>query len=152
MPGWSGPEARRLHRGHAPQPAAGLPAHRSSRAIRDLADRSGIRYRLSRQGGDAKRAVLPHSAIIAPMSRAVTVRLDEADHMALEKQANELRVRPGTLARILVHAGLSGNIATTGNENARAALDRLVERSRRGASADAVELVAETRLALITDQ
>lgn len=43
------------------------------------------------------------------MTRAVTVRLDEADHAALEKQAAEVGVRPGTLAGILVHAGLGGD-------------------------------------------
>jgi hypothetical protein len=82
------------------------------------------------------------------MTKAVTVRLDEADHAALEKQADQLQVRPGTLARILVHAGLSGNVADTGNQNARSALDRLVRRSQNGASADAVELVANARAAL----
>jgi hypothetical protein len=43
------------------------------------------------------------------MTRAITVRLDEADHAALEKQAERVGVRPGTLARILVRAGLSGD-------------------------------------------
>jgi len=82
------------------------------------------------------------------MTRAVTVRLDEADHAALEKQADQLRVRPGTLARILVHAGLSGNMPAIGSENARTALDRLVKRSQKRASADAVGLVADARVAL----
>lgn len=82
------------------------------------------------------------------MTKAVTVRLDEADHAALEKQADQLRVRPGTLARILVHAGLSANLPDTGTENARTALDRLVKRSQKRASADAVELVADARAAL----
>lgn len=82
------------------------------------------------------------------MSKAVTVRLDEADHAALEKQADQLRVRPGTLARILIHAGLSGNVPAAGSENARTALDRLVKRSQQRPSADAVELVADARAAL----
>lgn len=79
------------------------------------------------------------------------MRLDEADHAALEKQAEQLRIRPGTLARILVHAGLSAGAPVAGSENARAALDRLVQRSRERASADAVGLVAEARVGLASD-
>ena len=81
-------------------------------------------------------------------TRAITVRLDEADYAALEKQAKGLRVRPGTLARMLVHAGLSGASQGEANTAALAALDRLVRRSREGPPADAVALVAEARLAL----
>lgn len=82
------------------------------------------------------------------MTKAITVRLDEADHAALERQADELRVRPGTLARMLVHAGLSENASAAGSERARTALDRLVQRSQTRAAADAVALVAEARVAL----
>lgn len=82
------------------------------------------------------------------MTRAVTVRLDEADHAALEKQADQLRVRPGTLARMLLHAGLTGNGTAAGRDAARSALDRLVSRSQRRAAADAVALVADARVAL----
>ncbi len=82
------------------------------------------------------------------MTKAITLRLDEADHAALERQADRLRVRPGTLARILVHAGLSGNTTDTGHTQARAALDRLVRRSQKQVPADAVDLVAEARVAL----
>jgi len=83
------------------------------------------------------------------MTRAITVRLDEADHAALEKQAEQLRIRPGTLARILVHSGLTADATTmVGSESARGALDRLVRRSQKRASADAVGLVAEARVAL----
>ena len=86
------------------------------------------------------------------MTKAITVRLDEADHAALEKQAEQLRIRPGTLARILVHAGLSGDSTVVGSENARDALDRLVQRSQNRASADAVSLVAEARAGLDPDR
>lgn len=83
------------------------------------------------------------------MTRAITVRLDEADHAALERQAEHLRLRPGTLARILVHAGLvSQDASVVGREHARAALDRLTRRSQTRASADAVGLVAEARTSL----
>jgi len=82
------------------------------------------------------------------VTRAITVRLDDADHAALEKQAEQLRLRPGTLARILVHAGLSRSGAGGGAADARVALDRLVQRSRRTPSLDAVAVVAEARVAL----
>jgi hypothetical protein len=82
------------------------------------------------------------------MTRAVTVRLDDADHAALEKQADQLRVRPGTLARMLLHAGLTGNSTAAGGSAARTALDRLVSRSQRRAAGDAVALVADARVAL----
>lgn len=82
------------------------------------------------------------------MTRAITVRLDEADHAALENQADELRIRPGTLARMLLHAGLSGSGPAGGSGDARAALDRLVARSQQQASGDAVALVADARIAL----
>lgn len=82
------------------------------------------------------------------MTRAVTVRLDEEDHAALEKQADQLRVRPGTLARMLLHAGLSASAPAAVSDSPRAALDRLVSRSQRAATGDAVELVADARAAL----
>jgi hypothetical protein len=82
------------------------------------------------------------------MTRAVTVRLDEADHAALERQADQLRVRPGTLARMLLHAGLNGPGAAPGSNAARTALDRLVTRSQRRATGDAVALVGDARVAL----
>lgn len=79
------------------------------------------------------------------MTKAITVRLDEADHVALHRQAERLRVRPGTLARMLVHAGLNEDVPGLGRSEARGALDRLVRRSRKLAPADAVELVNEAR-------
>lgn len=86
------------------------------------------------------------------MTRTISVRLDEADHAALEQQAEQLRVRPGTLARILVHAGLSGGGSARDSADPRAALERLVQRSRQRASEDAVALVAEARGALDRDR
>ncbi len=83
------------------------------------------------------------------MTRAITVRLDETDYASLEKQAHKVGVRPGTLARILVHAGLNGNAA---EPDGRAALERLVRRSRRLSSADAVALVADARAAFEPDR
>ncbi|MGH3500216.1 MAG: hypothetical protein ACRDQA_04840 [Nocardioidaceae bacterium] len=82
------------------------------------------------------------------MTKAITVRLDEADHASLAKQADQLRVNPGTLARMLVHAGLSEGISDT--EDARAAVGRLVRRSRQRRAADAVDLVNDARASLGT--
>lgn len=79
------------------------------------------------------------------MTRAITVRLDEADHAVLARQAEQLRLRPGTLARMLVHAGLSADKPSREGSGARAALERLMYRSRRWPSADAVALVNDAR-------
>lgn len=80
------------------------------------------------------------------MTKAITVRLDEADHAVLARQADQLRVSPGTLARMLVHAGLGEDVA--GRGDARAAMARLVQRSQQRPKADAVVLVNEARTAL----
>jgi hypothetical protein len=80
------------------------------------------------------------------MTKAVTVRLDEADHAALTRQAEQLRVAPGTLARMLVHAGLSDDLPA--RRNAGAAIARLVRRSQRRPKADAVTLVDDVRAEL----
>lgn len=80
------------------------------------------------------------------MTKAITVRLDEADHEALARQADQLRVSPGTLARMLVHAGLSEDVPA--RHEARHAIDRLVRRSRQRPPGDAVTLVEHARTAL----
>jgi hypothetical protein len=80
------------------------------------------------------------------MSKAITVRLDEADHAALARQAEQLRVAPGTLARMLVHAGLSDDVRA--RQDAGAAIARLVRRSQDGPRPDAVTLVDDARAEL----
>ncbi len=80
------------------------------------------------------------------MTKAITVRLDEADHAALARQADQLRVSAGTLARMLVHAGLSEDVLV--RQDARSAIARLVRRSQQRPSADAVTLVHDARIAL----
>lgn len=82
------------------------------------------------------------------MTTAITVRLDEADHAALTRQADQLRVQPGTLARMLVHAGLSESAPDS--KDARAAIARLVQRSQQKPAADAVTLVSDARAGLDT--
>ncbi|MGH3545402.1 MAG: hypothetical protein ACRDPW_05705 [Mycobacteriales bacterium] len=75
------------------------------------------------------------------MTRAITVRLDEADHVVLARQAEQLRLRPGTLARMLVHAGLGADSSSSPATGPLAAIERLVRRSGQRPSADAVALV-----------
>lgn len=84
------------------------------------------------------------------MTRAITLRLDDVDHAALEARAREVGVRPGTMARILVREGLSDRPESRDEQIARrkAALDRLVERSRRQPPVDVVALLRESRLDL----
>lgn len=79
------------------------------------------------------------------MTKAITVRLDDSDHAALTRQADQLRISPGTLARMLVHAGLNDHVPA---RDAHAALDRLVRRSRERPPGDAVMLVDDARTAL----
>jgi len=80
------------------------------------------------------------------MTKAITLRLDEADHAALARQADQLRVSAGTLARMLVHAGLSEDVLA--RRDAQAAIARLVRRSQQRPAADAVTLVNDARTAL----
>jgi hypothetical protein len=80
------------------------------------------------------------------MRKAVTVRLDEADHAALARQADQLRVQPGTLARMLVHAALAERVPA--RSDSQAAIARLVRRSQQRPAVDAVALVNEARAAL----
>ncbi|MGH3471962.1 MAG: hypothetical protein ACRDPG_07945 [Nocardioidaceae bacterium] len=84
------------------------------------------------------------------MTRAITVRLDEADHAALARQADQLRVQPGTLARMIVHAGLADSLQA--RSDARAAIARLVQRSQERPAADAVELLTDARTGLSTHE
>jgi hypothetical protein len=80
------------------------------------------------------------------MTKAITVRLDETDHAALVRQAGELKVQPGTLARMFVHAGLTESHPP--RSAALAAIARLTQRSANRAGADAVALVSEARVAI----
>lgn len=80
------------------------------------------------------------------MTKAITVRLDEDDHASLARHAEQLRISPGTLARMFVHAGLSEDVPV--RSDARAAIARLVRRSQQRPKADAVTLVNDARTAL----
>jgi hypothetical protein len=109
---------------------------------------ASVYVRRSRLAHETKRCELHRfaSSRYHTNMKAITVRLDEADNEALTRQARHLRVQPGTLARMLVHAGLSEDRLS--RADARAAVARLVRRSQRGPSADAVRLVDDARAAL----
>lgn len=83
------------------------------------------------------------------MTKAITLRLDDRDHEALIRQADQLRVSPGTLARMLVHAGLNDDDRAL--RDPKAAIARLVRRSRSRPPGDAVALVDDARAALGSD-
>jgi hypothetical protein len=82
---------------------------------------------LSHAGASSKRIVLYLLGQHVDVTKAIAVGLDEADHAALVGQAAQLRVQPGTLARMLVHAGLTESLP--GRPEARAALAWLVRRA-----------------------
>ena len=102
-----------------------------------------------RNKNDALRIVLHRIGYSRAVTKAITVRLDERDHEALTRQADQLRVSPGTLARMLVHAGL--NDENHAGRDASAAIARLVRRSRQRPPGDAVTLVDDAREALGSD-
>ena len=81
------------------------------------------------------------------MTHAITVRLDDADHAVLTREAERIGVRPGALARVLIRGGLSPAPAPADEPGARqrAAVDRLIRRSKQHPPADAVALVTEAR-------
>jgi antitoxin component of RelBE/YafQ-DinJ toxin-antitoxin module len=84
------------------------------------------------------------------MTKAVTLRLDDDDHRALARQAEQLGLSPGTLARILVRAALGESMPA--QRDARTAIARLVRRSRQQSAGDAVTLVNDARAALGADR
>jgi predicted nucleic acid-binding protein len=87
------------------------------------------------------------------MAKPLTVKLDAPDYERLEDEAPGLGMRPGTLARVLLHASLSRGapqatvaVATeVGADTRLAALRRLMALAKGRAPADAVRLVAEAR-------
>jgi hypothetical protein len=82
------------------------------------------------------------------MTKPLTIRLDPPDYERLEDEARGLGMRPGTLARVLLHASLStgGRPAAAAAADTRlAALDRLLALAKGRPPADAVQLVNEAR-------
>jgi hypothetical protein len=73
----------------------------------------------------------------------LTVRLDAEDYERLEASAGRFGMHPGTLARVMLHAGLS---ATRGGQDAvAAALDRLDALTAGMPPVDAVAVAAAAR-------
>ncbi|MGH8895737.1 MAG: hypothetical protein ACRDZ4_01635 [Egibacteraceae bacterium] len=75
-------------------------------------------------------------------SRALTLRLPPADYARLEGEAKRLGVRPGTLARMLVHAALDTTSTARGLASVVA---RVRARASRLPSVDAVALIRAGR-------
>jgi hypothetical protein len=80
-------------------------------------------------------------------AKALTVRLDSIDYERLEEAADELGMRPGTLAKVMLHASLTGARAAPTGDRARAlgALARLREMTAALPPVDAVAVAAEAR-------
>lgn len=82
------------------------------------------------------------------MSRAITIRLPTADYETLEGEARSLGMRPGTLAKVLLHGTLSRTEPTRSALAAgarTAALDRLVALSAGLRPVDALALLHASR-------
>ena len=80
-------------------------------------------------------------------TRPLTVRLTEDDYDRLETEAGSLGMRPGTLAKVLLHASLAEGTRTAPPSTNRGldALDRLAELTKSLGQADPVDLVARGR-------
>jgi hypothetical protein len=81
------------------------------------------------------------------MTKPVTIRLELPDYDRLEGEARSLGMRPGTLAKVLLHSSLSKAGAAQA-EAALAALERLGALSAAKPTVDAVQLLHEARRGL----
>jgi hypothetical protein len=82
------------------------------------------------------------------MTRPVTLRLDEPDYDRLHSEARHLGMKPGTLARVLLHASLSRGGqggAMRANRRGVEALDRLAELTAGLPRVDAAKVAADAR-------
>jgi hypothetical protein len=77
------------------------------------------------------------------MPKALTVRLDVSDYERLEAEARELGMRPGQLARAILHSHVPATATRT--EKRLAALEALAGLAEGGPPVDAAALVAEAR-------
>lgn len=78
------------------------------------------------------------------MTKPVTIRLELPDYERLEGEAKSLGMRPGTLAKVLLHSSLTKAGATRA-EAALAALERLGALSAGKPAIDIVQLVHQAR-------
>jgi hypothetical protein len=83
-------------------------------------------------------------------AKPLTIRLDNADCERLEETADQLGMRPGTLAKVLLRASLTGaRTASLGNRaGALAALAGLRQMAAGLPAVDAVAIAAEARTEL----
>jgi hypothetical protein len=83
-------------------------------------------------------------------SRALTVRLEPEDYERLEREANRLGMRPGTLARVLLRASLGEPEQQLANPpiSLQRLLDRLAALREGLPPADAAAIVAAGRAEL----
>lgn len=81
------------------------------------------------------------------VTKAITVRLDTEDYTGLEREARRLGLRPGTLIRVYVRAGLlAGRTPEEKDRRAgQAALQRLATLTADVPPLDAVEIVRQGR-------
>lgn len=80
-------------------------------------------------------------------ARPLTVRLEATDYERLEETADQLGMRPGTLAKVLLHASLSGQRSQAPGNRTRAlaALATLRGMAASLPAVDAVAIAAEAR-------
>jgi hypothetical protein len=81
-------------------------------------------------------------------TRAITVRLDPTDYDRLSAEAQRLGMRPGTLVRVYLRAGLARNDETEAERRRRIgleALDRLAALTADLPLIDAVRIAEESR-------
>jgi hypothetical protein len=84
-------------------------------------------------------------------TRAITVRLDPTDYDRLAAEAQRLGMRPGTLVRAYLRAGLARHDETEAERRRRIgleALDRLAALTADLPPIDAVRIAEESRLEL----
>ena len=81
------------------------------------------------------------------ITRPITIRLDASDYERLEGEAMNLGMRPGSLAKVLLHSTLANSgAAVVGSMGGRlAALDRLLALSKGKPTVDALALVRQAR-------
>lgn len=86
------------------------------------------------------------------MTRPLTLRLDEPDYDRLRAEAADLGIKPGTLARVLLHATLirpaRSSQRAARRKGAADALDRLAALTSDLPAVDAVRIAAEARAEL----
>jgi hypothetical protein len=83
------------------------------------------------------------------MTRPVTLRLEDPDYERLQREAAQLGIKPGTLARVLLHASLGVAAGKPrGSRRPAAVLDRLAALTSTLPPVDAVRVARDARAEL----